>query len=136
MRTLTLLLLPILFSCQSQTKVVLEPREITLDGLTKDSVIVFLRGNDTLNIYREVEIIENENKDTLALGYTTIRPGFIGKIWFAQIDLNKSNAEYLDDFGKLDPSKPWSFSKLFTIGLANQSYNGEFKRITLKLKLK
>lgn len=137
MRSLTLLLLILfLFSCQPQTKVEMETREITLSGLTKDSVIVFLKGNDTLKIYREIDIIHNENDDTLILGYGIVPPGFVGKSWFAQIDLSGSNAEYLEDLSELDPSKPWSFSKLFTIGIWNEGYDKGFKKITIRLKVK
>jgi hypothetical protein len=114
----------------------MEPRDITLNDLKKDSVIVFLRGKDTLNIYREVDIIHNENDDTLMLGYVIIPPRFVGKTWFAQIDLSDSNAEYLEGLSELDPSKPWSFSKLFTIRLWNGQYDKGFKKITLRVKVK
>ena len=138
MRLLTfLLLLPIFISCNAQTNKTLESREITLNGLTKDSVVLFLTtGNDTLDIFREIEIIENDNKDTIILGYSIIPPAFVGKIWFAQINLDKSSAAYLENSKELDPSKPHSYSKLFTIGLWKQNYDRGFKKITLKLKLK
>jgi hypothetical protein len=131
-----ILMLLILCSCKSQTNNSMESRDITLNDLKKDSVIVFLRGKDTLNIYREVDIIHNENHDTLMLGYVIIPPRFVGKTWFAQIDLSDSNAEYLEGLSELDPSKPWSFSKLFTIRLWNGQYDKGFKKITLRVKVK
>jgi hypothetical protein len=137
MRSFTSLLLILFsFSCQPQTKVQMETREITLNDLKKDSVIVFVKGNDTLNIYREVEIIHNENDDTLMLGFGIIPPRFVGKGWFAQIDLSDSNAEDLGGLSELDPSKPWSFSKLFTIGLWKKHYDKGFKKIVIRLKVK
>jgi hypothetical protein len=70
------------------------------------------------------------------LGYVIIPPRFVGKTWFAQIDLSDSNAEYLEGLSELDPSKPWSFSKLFTIRLWNGQYDKGFKKITLRVKVK
>jgi hypothetical protein len=131
-----ILMLLILCSCKSQTNNSLESREITLNDLKKDSVIVFLRGKDTLDIYREVHIIHNENDDTLMLGFGIIPPRFVGKGWFAQIDLSDSNAADLEGLSQLDPSKPWSFSKLFTIGLWKKHYENGFKKITIRLKVK
>lgn len=131
-----LLLILIFLSCEPQPKVTLETREIELNGLTKDSSIVFLKGNDTLKIYREIEITENQNTDTLSLGYVIIQPREIGKIWFIQTNLDPSRAAYLDDFAELDPTKPWSYAQLFTIGLDNHKYERGFKKIKIRLKLK
>ena len=131
------LMVLILCSCKAQTKDSLEARFITLDGLTKDSIVVLLNAqNDTLNIFREIEIIENRNTDTLLLGYSIIHPGYVGKIWFIQSGLDKAGGVYLDQSQPLDPSDPVSFSKLFTIRLWNRHYNNGFKKITLGVRVK
>jgi hypothetical protein len=132
----------ILCSCKAQTKDAqnkdsLEARVITLDGLTKDSIVVLLNAqNDTLNIFREIDIIENRNTDTLLLGYSIIHPGYVGKIWFIQSGLDKAGGVYLDKSQPLDPSDPVSFSKLFTIGVLKQRYDNGFKKIAIKLRVK
>jgi hypothetical protein len=125
------------FSCETKQKVTLETRQITINNLTKDSIIVFLTATkDTLGIYREVEITENENTDTLSLGFGIIHPGYVGKMWFIQTDLNPSNAAYLERAVGLPPDQPWSYGKLFTIGMDNQkNYSRGFKKITVRLKI-
>lgn len=126
-----------LCSCKAQTKDSLETRLITLDGLTKDSVVALLTPQkDTLNIFREIEIIENHNTDTLLLGYSIVHPGYVGKIWFIQSGLDKAGGVYLDKSQPLDTSDPVSFSKLFTVGILKQRYDKGFKRIVLRLKVK
>lgn len=137
MRSLTfLLLISFLFSCETKPKVVLETKEITLYNLTKDSIIVFLTAtNDTLGIYREIEILENENTDTLSLGYGIVHPGYVGKIWNSQTNLDQSTVAYIVKARGLDPSKTRSYAQLFQIGLWKKNYDRGFKKITLKLKL-
>lgn len=126
----------IFLSCKAQPKKILEIKEVMLKDLTKDTVIVFLKGgNDTLNIFREIEILNNDNKDTIILGYSIIPPKFTGKIWFIQNSLDKSSAVYLDRSKDLDLTDPFSYSKLFTIGLWNQKYDRGFEKIVFKLKL-
>ncbi|HYF30628.1 MAG TPA: hypothetical protein VD993_05885 [Chitinophagaceae bacterium] len=114
MRSLAFLwLLPVFISCKTQTKDILETREIPLNGLTKDSVIIFLTAeNDTFGIYREIDILENENTDTLVLGYGVIAPGQLGKVWFIQTNLDPSAAAYLEPALGLPRSKPWSYAQL------------------------
>lgn len=124
-------------SCNAQTKENLESKDVILKDLTKDSVIVFFKGkSDTLSIYREVEILHNENKDTIILGYSIIPPGFTGKVWFIQDNLDPSSAVYLDRTKELDIKDPISFSKLFTIGLWNHKYERGFEKIGIRLRLK
>jgi hypothetical protein len=131
------LMLLILYSCKAQSKDSLEARQITLTGLTRDSVVVLLTPQrDTLDIFREIEIIENDNTDTLLLGYSIIHPRYVGKIWFIQSGLDRAGGVYLDQSQPLDPSDPVSFSKLFTIRLWNRHYNNGFKKITLGVRVK
>jgi hypothetical protein len=127
----------VFISCKAQTNDNLESRDIILKDLTKDSVLIFLKNtNDTLSILREVEIFQNDNKDTIILGYSIIPPKFTGKIWFIQDNLNPSSAVYLDRTKELDINDPVSFSKLFTIGLWNHKYDKGFEKIGIRVRLK
>jgi hypothetical protein len=134
------LMVLILGSCNAQTKDLtdsLDVRVITLDGLQKDSIVALLTAQrDTLNIFREIEVIENQNTDTLLLGYSIIHPGYTGKIWFIQSGLDRAGGVYLDKSQPLDPSDPVSFAKLFTIGVLKQRYENGFKKIVIKLQVK
>lgn len=124
-------------SCNAQTNKSLESRDVILENLKKDSVILFFgSSNDTLSILREVEIFQNDNTDTIILGYSIIPPKFTGKIWFIQDNLDPSSAVYLDRTKELDINDPISFSKLFTLGLWNHKYERGFKKIGLRLSLK
>src|SRR5687767_5445826 len=98
-----LFLLIFLPGCKNQAAHPTEVREVVFEGITGDSVIVFRGGKkDTLNIYREVEIVENKNTDTVLLGYSVIPPGFKGDIIFTQDGLSNSSAVYLDPTTGLD----------------------------------
>lgn len=141
MRVLSIaLMVLILCSCNAQTRDLTDSmniKVITLDGLRSDSIVALLTAQrDTLNIFREIEIIENQNTDTLLLGYSIIRPGYIGKIWFIQSGLDRAGGVYLDKSQPLDPSDPVSFAKLFTIGVLKQRYENGFKKIVIRLRVK
>ena len=115
----------------------LQTKEIILKDLKKDSVIFFLKSkDDTLSILREVEIFQNENKDTIILGYSIIPPRFTGKIRFIQNNLDPTSAAYIARKKKLDINDPVSYSKLFTIGLWNDKHDRDFEKIGLRVKLK
>lgn len=137
--SITLMVL-VLCSCNAQTRDLTDSMDIkviTVDGLQRDSIVALLTPQrDTLNIFREIEILENHNTDTLLLGYSIIHPGYTGKIWFIQSGLDKAGGVYLDKSQPLDPTDPVSFSKLFTIRLWNRRYENGFKKIVLRVRVK
>jgi hypothetical protein len=140
MRIISLIIFVIiLLRCSglSQSNHGLKNQEIIIEHLTKDSVISFLDfKNDTLKILRKVEVLENENSDTITLGYSIIPPKFKGAIFFIQNGLDNSSAVYLDPNEDLDINKDVSYAKLFTISLFGQNPDKVFKRIKLKISLK
>jgi len=124
----------IIMSCNN---VNLQTKEIILKDLKKDSVIFFLKSkDDTFSIFREIEIFQNENKDSIILGYSIIPPKFTGKIMFIQNNLDPTSASYIARKKKLGINNPASYSKLFTIGLWNHKYDIGFEKIGLRVKLK
>ena len=127
----------ILISCRSQTSSHSEEKEIVFDKIKGDSIVVFYGSNkDTLGIFRKIEIIENNNTDTVILGYAIIPPHFKGDLYFIQNGLDKSRAVYLDRGMTLDPDSLTSYAKLFTIGLWGKGQDVMLKRLKIKIIVK
>ena len=131
-------IIPIFFSvlllfCREPSSNLLE-KVITLNNISLDTTITFKNNvKDSLLIFREIEILENNNDDTLLLGYSIIHPKYIGKLRFIQCDMDKSNAAYLPK--ELDTKNLNNYSKLFTLTFHNKKENNTKKIKLLKLKI-
>lgn len=91
---------------------------------------------DTLDIFRKIEILENDNTGTIILGYSIIPPNFKGDLYFIQNGLNKSSSVYIDRSANLDPNSPDSYAKLFTIGIWKKDTNKLIQRLRVRIRLK
>lgn len=89
-----------------------------------------------MSIFRKIEVLENDNTDTIILGYSIIPPNFKGHIYFAQNGLDKSSSVYIDRSVDLDPNSPDSYAKIFTIGIWKKDSNKLFQRLRVRIKLK
>lgn len=126
-----------IISCHNPTSQHFEEREVIFEGFTGDSVVVFYgNNNDTLNIFRQVEIVENLNNDTINLGYGISPPGYTGYIYFIQDGLDSSKAVYLESNANPDANRSDSYAKMFTLRLWNPKPPAVFKRLVVRVKLK
>ncbi len=127
----------VISSCRSQSSSYSEEKEIVFDNIKGDSTVVFYgRNKDTLCILRKIEILENDNSDTVTLGYAIIPPHFKGYLYFIQDGLDKSKAVYIDRNVELDPHSNASYAKLFTISMWRKETGIILKRLKLKIWLK
>lgn len=132
---ISLLLFNICCNIQSSTK--FEEKEIVFNKIKGDSIIVFHKNNgDTMSIFRKIEVLENDNTDTIIIGHTIIPPNFKGDIYFIQNGLDKSSAVYIDRVEDLDPNSTASYAKLFTIGIWKKDSIKLFQRLRVRLRLK
>lgn len=126
-----------IISCRSQSSAFSKEKEIVFDNIKGDSIVVFYCNNrDTLSIFRKIEVLENDNTDTVILGYAIIPPNFKGEIYFIQNGLDKSRAVNIDKGIALDPNSTASYAKLFTIGLWTKEPNKLLRRLKVKIWLK
>jgi hypothetical protein len=123
--------------CNFQSPIKFEEKEIVFNKIKGDSIFVLRKNNgDTMSIFRKIEVLENDNTDTIILGHSIIPPNFKGHIYFAQNGLDKSSSVYIDRSADVDPHSPDSYAKLFTIGIWKKDSNKLFQRLRVKLKLK
>lgn len=132
----SLIILLCIFSCNAQTTN-LANKTIVIEGEIKDTIICFKKNSsDTFLIYREVDIIENTNVDTLLLGFSIIPPKFTGKIRFIQQGLDETQAAYIHGQKELSTENPASFSHLFFLSKFGNRIDNRISRIKIMVKLK
>ena len=127
----------IIIGCNLKSHIKFEEKELVFNKIKGDSIIVFQKNNgDTIDIFRKIEVLENDNTDTIILGHSIIPPNFKGDLYFIQNGLEKSSSVYIDRLANLDPNSPDSYAKLFTIGIWKKDPNKLLQRLRVRLRLK